>query len=197
MIAVPAPFALEVGTALLDRAIAYTRGTLALVTPEAFSRPTPCAAWDLGDLLQHMNDSMAALHEAVVDQRVALQPVPGESPVPTVALLQRRACDVLGAWSGLHHDAVVVVGGQPLPSSVVALTGSLEVAVHGWDVGRACGAWRPLPESLAADLLGALPLLVDEAHDRGTRFADPVPVSPFAGPGARLLAALGRDPGPG
>ncbi len=193
MIAVPADAALDVGPALLDRSIAYTRGALALVAPEALSRPTPCAAWDLGELLTHMEDSLAAVHEAVVDREVALQPVPGESEVPLVALLQRRACDVLGAWARLRQDALVSIGGAPLPASVIALTGSLEIAVHGWDVARSCGARRPLPDQLAAELLHALPLLVADA-DRGSRFADPVPVFPLAPAGARLIAALGRDP---
>ena len=52
--------ALVGGVAVLERAVAYTLGSLAMVTPEALWRPTPCRHWDLYDLLEHLHDSMAA-----------------------------------------------------------------------------------------------------------------------------------------
>jgi hypothetical protein len=40
---------------------------------------------------------------------------------------------------------------------MVAVTGALEVTVHGWDLWVACGARRPVPPGLAAVLLLAAP----------------------------------------
>jgi uncharacterized protein (TIGR03086 family) len=175
--------------ALLERAIGYTRGSLALVTPERLSRPTPCADWDLAALLAHMNDSMLALHDAVVGQRVAMRPAlerPGFAEAAVDALCA-HACSLLGAWSRLEIDAPVAIGGHSLPSRLVALTGALEITVHGWDVSVACDGNRPIPPALAAELL------FDPA-DRGLRFKEVVEV-PYTAPlGERLLAFTGRDP---
>ena len=71
--------------------------------------------------------------------------------------------------------------------------GALEIAVHGWDVARACGEDRPIPAELAEQLLDLLPVLVTDA-DRVERFAAPIAVPPSAGPGDQLVARLGRRP---
>ncbi len=80
-----------------------------------------------------------------------------------------------------------------LGAGLVAATGALEVAVHGWDVARACRADRPVPAALADELLVLGSLLVG-ADDRPTRFADPVLLSGPASASDRLVALLGRRP---
>lgn len=211
--------------ALLERAISYTLGNLREVTPDALRRPTPCREWDLRALLEHMNDSLAALQEASDLGHVALGPVrgsggaasgaaragPGTGPAADlVAALRARACRLLGAWAGaaLHVAAddvlrdcageagrdMVSVGGLPAPIGLVAAAGAVEIAVHGWDVGQACGHRRPVPAQLAAEMLDVVPRIVTDA-DRPARFAEPVPVPAGASPGDRLVACLGRRPG--
>jgi len=85
------------------------------------------------------------------------------------------------------------IGPGDLPAGIVCGTGALEIAVHGWDLARACGHHRPVPPALAADLLEVAELLVVDA-DRPDRFAPPVAWPAPAGPGERLLAFLGRYP---
>jgi hypothetical protein len=75
----------------------------------------------------------------------------------------------------------------------VTSTGALEVAIHGWDVARSCGHRRPIPRSLAEEMLELSPLFITDA-DRPVRFAAPVDVPPLAGPADRLVAFLGRHP---
>ncbi|MDF2090975.1 TIGR03086 family metal-binding protein [Knoellia sp. 3-2P3] len=184
------------GTELLERALAFTRGTLALVTPDHLERPTPCSAWRLRDLLGHMEDSLVALHDAAAEGSVTLAPwppgAPGDEPA-VVASLRHHGCALLGAWARLEHDQPVAVGGRPLPASTVAVVGALEVAVHGWDVARSCGRTWSLPEGLARELLRHVDALVG-AEDRGVRFADPVQLPPGRPPSDRLLALTGRAP---
>ena len=71
--------------------------------------------------------------------------------------------------------------------------GAVEVVVHGWGVGRACGQDRPIPSGLAEDLLPLVPLSVGNA-DRPARFGPVVTASPLAPAGDQLVAFLGRDP---
>jgi uncharacterized protein (TIGR03086 family) len=188
------------GPALLERAVGYTRTSLQLVTPVALDASTPCAEWDLLTLLRHMDDSLAAFTDAAEIGYVDLVPVrTGETRAEAGRLvlgrLRRRACALLAAWARHPGTGTVAVSDRVLGSDLLAAAGALEVAVHGWDVARACGADRPPPPGLALALLDAVPLLVADA-DRPRRFADPVDVPVDARPGDRLLAALGRSPFP-
>jgi uncharacterized protein (TIGR03086 family) len=191
----PVP-ALLAGPALLERAIGYTRTCLQLVASADLDAPTPCAGWDLLTLLRHMDDSLAAFTDAAEIGYVDLLPVRTGETADVAALLiverlKRRACAALGAWAQHPGLGAVSVSDRPLRSDLLAAAGSLEIAVHGWDVARACGVDRPLPASLALELLDVVPFLVSDA-DRPRRFAEPVDVPLHARPGTRLLAALGR-----
>jgi uncharacterized protein (TIGR03083 family) len=216
------PAALIGGSALLERAIGYTLGSLQLVTRQAMSQPTPCRGWDLRALLGHMNDSLLALTEAIDLGRVDVDlpvgggnqavdfafdqadpvdgnpivglPVAGGLTVGLVASLRDQACQLLGGLAATRCGRPIAVAGYELTRSIVTSTGAIEVAVHGWDVARACGRDRPIPPSLAEELLELCPLFVSDA-DRPNRFAAPADVPPLAGPGDRLLAFLGRHPG--
>jgi uncharacterized protein (TIGR03086 family) len=100
---------------------------------------------------------------------------------------------MMGAWAGTGHPWRVSVADRDLPAQVVAATGALEIAVHGWDVARACGRDRPLPAGLAAELLPLSELFIPD-RDRPTRFAPRVDLVGPARAGERLLAVTGRDP---
>jgi uncharacterized protein (TIGR03086 family) len=193
--AVPAPAPVP-ELALLERAIGYTRCALVASLPVDPAVPTPCSEWDLGDLLTHMLDSLHALDEAGRLGQVGPYAVPPPIPRPAtteplVMGLQESACDLLAGWSAGGGEALVDIVGSPLRAGLVAAAGALEVAVHGWDVGRAVRIDHPLPDALAEDLLTYLPLLVTPA-DRPHRFAAPLPVRDGAPAPERLLALLGR-----
>lgn len=183
------------GIALLERAINYTLGCLPLVTPAALSRPTPCADWDLRTLLTHLEDSLDALSEAVDAGVVHLDGVQSDPAVDPVASVRNSATRLLGALAGARDQLEISIGGCPLTTGIVASTGAVEVAVHGWDIARACGVDRPIPAVLAEEMLDLSALLVSAA-DRPVRFAAPVDVPPPADPGDRLVGFLGRRPHP-
>lgn len=182
------------GTMLLERAMTYTLGSLALVTDAVLERPTPCADWDVHLLLIHMNESLAALCDAADTGWVDLVPDRNE-PIAAglAAAVRARACRLLGAWFAPGRPALISVGDRPLPSAIVASAGAIEIAVHGWDLALACGQHRPLASSLAEELLDLATLMVTDA-DRPERFSRPVPVDARVSPTERLIAYLGRDP---
>jgi uncharacterized protein (TIGR03086 family) len=186
------------GFALLERAMAYTLGSLQLVTPEVMAAPTPCATWTLRALLLHMNDSLQTLHEAIACGHVDLAAHPaadyGDPVGDPVGTLRNRACGMIGAWATDRGPTHITIADSGMPAGLVAATGAVEVAVHGWDVARACGTTRPLPPPLAAELLPFVQLIVDDT-DRPHRFAAPEDVRPKATASDHLLAHLGRQPG--
>ena len=233
-------------TGLLAGALRYALSVCALVKPAELASPTPCAEWDIRELLWHLGESVADLeaglrtgslddawpafpavappprpvasfpgggHEprpqaplpgygeaspagplGVLRDRAAPFPGDGEaSPAGPLAALRERAAELLCAcYGGGPPERFVVVGGLPLPAGIVACTGAVEIAVHGWDVSAALGRGGSIPAGLAARLLALCPLL---ATSREGLFAAAVPVSPEASPGDRLLGYLGRDPG--
>jgi len=180
------------GAALLERAVGYTRASLQLVASTPPDAPTPCARWDLLALLRHMDDSLAAFTDAADIGYVDLAPVRGEADVAgLVGGLKARACALLAAWAHHPGSGDVSVSDRELRSDLLAAAGSLEIAVHGWDVAQACGVDHPLPAALALELLDVVPLFVGD-EDRPGRFAEPVDVPIHSRPSTRLLAALGR-----
>jgi uncharacterized protein (TIGR03086 family) len=191
--------ALTSGFALLERAMGYTLGGLTLVGPGEMANRTPCVSWDLRALLLHMNHSLLTLHQAVaaghLDLDASADPGAdyGDPAVDPVASLRNRACRMIGAWAGPSRPAEITIADRRMAAGLVAATGAVEVAVHGWDVARACGEDRKIPVALAEELYELCRLLVDD-DDRPQRFAAQVTVPVTAGAGDHLLALLGRRP---
>lgn len=173
---------------LLERAIGYTRGTLATITHDDLDRPTPCDRWRLGQLLDHMADSLDAFTEAsggLVPVRVI--PVSGTR----VDVLKEKACALLGAWSSPAAETVWLDDAR-LDAAVLLSAGALEIVLHGWDVGQATGAGVPLPEGLADELVPIARDLLTDA-DRRVRFG-PALLPEDGSASAELLAFSGRQP---
>ena len=178
--------------AVLDSAVTWTHSCLQLARTSSLSLPTPCVGWDLGQLLVHMDESLVAIAEAAELGQVSVDPQP--PPRDSGQLVDRivqRACRTRAAWQERITSAPVGVGDLALGRDTVALVGALEIAVHGWDVARATGQARRLPEDLAARLYDVA-LAVVTPDERGRRFAPAVPVPTSAPMSTRLLAHLGR-----
>jgi uncharacterized protein (TIGR03086 family) len=193
----PAPAAWPAEDArLLELSISYALGVVAAITPALLSRPTPCREWDLRMLLRHACESLAAFGEGIEAGRVGLDPAAedGDLAADPARAFRDRAGQLLDAWTSPgHQHHVIEIAGCPLAASVMAGVAALEVAVHGWDISRACGQRQPIPRALATDLLAIAPVLVPRAG-RHPLFAAPVTVQATAGPSDQLAAFLGRAP---
>jgi uncharacterized protein (TIGR03086 family) len=184
--------------ALLRPAIGYALAVADAITPGLLSRPTPCRGWDLRTLLRHVNESLAALHEAAGAGRISAWPAAEEPAADLAATFRDRARRLADAFAALRACAdgggrVVIIADRSTTLRAVAGLGAIEVAVHGWDISRACGPGRPIPAPLAERLLTIAPALVD-GPGRDPLFAPPVTPAPDTGPSDRLAAFLGRDP---
>jgi uncharacterized protein (TIGR03086 family) len=189
------------GLELLDSAVSYAVDSAALGAAQLLPCPTPCLGWDLATLLDHVSDSIGMLHQAVtagcatVTASVAPPGYPWPGPGP-VARLRGQAGRLLDACAAARPaERRVAIWDRELTASVVAVTGAIEIAVHGWDISVACGARRPVPPGLAAVLLPIAPLLITPGTRPGL-FADPVQLPGPASPGDQLVAFLGRQPRP-
>lgn len=181
------------GRELLEAAVSYALAGAAMATPPLLARPTPCPGWDLGTLLDHLEDSADVLRQAISTAGKA-PPHPGRGADP-VARLRGQTARLLAACAVARPDGrLVAIGDRELTASMVAVTGAIEITVHGWDIFAACGAIRPVPPGLATALLSAAALLVTPRTRPGL-FAAPVRLpSPACPPGDQLIAFLGRRP---
>jgi len=184
-------------TELLAGAISYMLRLCAPIGAAEMTLPTPCPDWDLGRLLGHLCESMTDLETALRTGRLDLAGPVGHAGGDPVETLRERAARLLCAsycYGG--PERFVAVGGLPVPAGLVACTGAVEIAVHGWDVSaaraRAGVPATPIPDGLATPMLRLGPLLV---AGRDGLFAVPVEVPAQASPGDRLVGYLGRNPG--
>lgn len=184
------------GLALLESAVGYALAAASGGPPD-LRHPTPCQGWDLETLLDHLSDSIGVLHAAISAGDAGAAPPGRVGPdLDPVARLRGRAAGLLGACAAVDpSERRVAICDRELTVSMVALTGAIEVAVHGWDVSVACGTRRPVPLGLAAILLPVAPLLVTPGMRPGL-FAGPVRLTGPACPGDQLVAFLGRQPRP-
>jgi uncharacterized protein (TIGR03086 family) len=188
---------------LLAGAISYMLGVCAPLGASEMTLPTPCPDWDLATLLGHLCHSMADLETALRTGRLDLdlEEPAGLARGELVEAVRDGAARLLCAGYGYGGpECFVAVGGLPMPAGLVACTGAVEIAVHGWDVSAArarAGCYGgnsqiPIPAALATRMLRLGPLLV---AGREGLFAVPVEIPAQASPGDRLVSYLGRNPG--
>ncbi|HEU5333657.1 MAG TPA: maleylpyruvate isomerase N-terminal domain-containing protein [Actinocrinis sp.] len=110
-----------------------------------------------------------------------------------VACLRAQAARLLGVGAAGAGRGPVRIADSALDPRIVLGIGAVEIAVHGWDICRACGVRRPIPPALAVELAGVCALVVT-ADTRYPAFAAPVAVPNRSCPSDHLVAFLGRDP---
>ncbi|HEX2286934.1 MAG TPA: TIGR03086 family metal-binding protein [Mycobacterium sp.] len=176
------------------------------VKPADLAKPTPCAGWNLGDLLAHMtvqhhgfaaaargNGAKADVWDpATVADAVAADPA-GAYAAAADDVLDAFACDgVLEASFALHEFGPEAT----FPGAMAIGMHFIDYVVHGWDVAATMGATFELPN----DVIGAvlpLALAVPDGEIRATEgspFQPAVAINGEASDMDRILAHLGRSP---
>ncbi|MFI7546620.1 TIGR03086 family metal-binding protein [Actinoplanes sp. NPDC049599] len=173
-------------------AVRATIPVVARVVPSDLSLPTPCAEWDLGQLLAHMTEQ----HEAFAAAATGAERAPGAHPGPEYAQAAEAVIAAFAEPGVLERDILLPEFPHPIPGRLAVGFHLVDFVVHGWDVARALGIAYRLP----ADVLAvALPIAEAVPDDEarlapGSPFGPRVP-DPGADPLDRILALLGRDPG--
>jgi uncharacterized protein (TIGR03086 family) len=187
----------------LGPAVRRLADLVANVKDDALDRPTPCPAYSLGDLIEHVGGLALAFTAAGRKERNAYNEMNGSGDASRLGAdwRERIAGDLaaLGqawaepeAWAGMTR-----IAGDDSPAGVVGLVLADELAVHGWDVARATGqAYACEPEILEA-ALRFLQMFASPDAPAGPEVAfgparillDEAPLLD------RVVAMAGRDPG--
>jgi uncharacterized protein (TIGR03086 family) len=177
---------------------------VARVTDDELGQPTPCPAYTLGDLIDHVG-GLALAFTAAANKDIGSTDV-NRAPSGDAsrlgqdwrARIPRRLGALAQAWRepGAWTGTTRIAGGDA-PAAMVGLTAADELVVHGWDVARATG------QPYACE-----PELLDAARSFLVQFASPdAPAGPEVAfgpsrqlPGGaplldRVVALAGRYPG--
>ncbi|MEV0352469.1 TIGR03086 family metal-binding protein [Nonomuraea sp. NPDC050680] len=187
------------GWDVLDAAHQALRQAVAGVPAGGWGFPTPCAKWNVTQVLQH-----AAGDQVGFAAFLTGEPGPAENPFePTgeltedprayaEAAMERSA----RAWAGVDKNAEQVPVPVP-PNTMAPALGAgacaLDAAVHAWDIAVATGQSSPLTPELARELLPVAKAIVEPLRQWGA-YAAVVPAEPGDGEVAELLRYLGRNP---
>ncbi len=176
---------------------------VARVRDDELTGPTPCPAYTLGDLIEHVG-GLALAFRAAAEKDIASPYVNG-TPSGDASRLQadwreRISADLAAlarawakpdAWTGMTRIAQ-----QDAPAEMVGVTVADELVVHGWDVARATGQ----PYSAEPELLGAAQTFLgffaspDAPAGPEVPFGPSRPVADDSAPLDRVVALAGRDP---
>lgn len=177
------------------------------VTRDDLDRPTPCAGWNLLDLLAHMTAqhhgfAAAARGRGASEAVWAIDGVVDAVAADPGGAYAAAAADVLDAFAA---DGVLEASfslpdfgpGAAFPGEIAIGFHFVDYVVHGWDVARSLGAPFALPDDVVAAVLP----LVFVIPDGDYRTTDGAPFGPavVAPDGVtdldRILSHLGRVPG--
>jgi uncharacterized protein (TIGR03086 family) len=175
------------------------------IRDDQLTNRTPCPAYTLGDLVDHVDGLSLAFTWAATKAPAIADSQP---PAPDASRLQPGWRERIGdqletlaeawqepeAWSGMTR-----AGGVDLPGEVAGLVALNEVVVHAWDVARASGQeYHADPASLQVSMAflqeSAKP---GQEHTREGIFGPVVPCAPDAPLLDRVAGLSGRDPGLG
>jgi uncharacterized protein (TIGR03086 family) len=176
---------------------------VAQVTDDELGKPTPCPAYTLGDLIDHVGGlALAFTAAANKDRSEYVEQQPSGDAVRLGEDWRARIPRDLGAlaqawrepraWTGMTR-----IAGGDTPAEMAGLIAADELVVHGWDVARATGQ----PYACEPELLDAAQSFLSQFASPDAPAGPDVPFGPsrqMPGDAPRLdrvIALAGRDPG--
>jgi uncharacterized protein (TIGR03086 family) len=170
---------------------------------DALGAPTPCPAYTVGDLIDHIGGVALAFTMAATKDTVGMpdQAAAGDASRLEPGFRDRIAADLAAlstawrdpsAWTGTTK-----AGPFEMPGEVAAMVAIDEVVVHGWDLAVATGQRFAADDATLEAARAFLAMFSGPGTEeqRGDAFGPVVPVPADAPLLDQVLAMSGRDPG--
>ncbi|WP_331770187.1 TIGR03086 family metal-binding protein (plasmid) [Embleya sp. NBC_00888] len=177
---------------LLRHASREAVAVIGAITDEELRLPTPCADYQVRDLLNHL------YHVVVNFQALAARESADFSTTPDFLVGEWRAgfeaetTRLVAAWAAPGAEEGMS-GGMGLPARIVGCMALLDLTVHAWDLARATGREYTPPPRVIPALRELVDTMAVTAREMKV-FAEPVPTAENASPFDDLLSRTGRDP---
>lgn len=182
----------------LSSAFDSTMSVLRKVEPHDLVKPTPCASWNVRDLINHIV-SAGRWWAAMVSGDASLEAPEAEDYTAGdfVVAYEESIRVTLGAFGaeGATERMVTAPFGE-FPGAVLATFAATDQFTHGWDLARALGQDTDLAPDLAVALLGLTEVTITDAMrgpDTEALFGPKREAPDGACAADRLAAYLGRE----
>ena len=171
------------------------------VPDDLLDRPTPCPAYSLGDLLEHVGGlAVAFTHAADKTAGAAGSQAPAgdasrlggdwRTRIPRDLAALAEAWRDPDAWTGMTQ-----AGGVDLPGEEAGLVALDELVVHAWDVARASGQPYECDQPTLEAVHGFVAQFPADGEGRPEELFGPaVDVAEDAPLLDRVIGLTGRDP---
>lgn len=172
------------------------------VGTEQLQAPTPCPAYTLGDLVDHISGLSLAFTAAARKERndATMRAPSGDCSRLTPRFrsqIMGQLAELAEAWKDPEAwTGMTMVGGLELPGEIAGVVALDELVIHGWDVARATGQ----PYTCDAELLEVVQGFVEQSaapgmeEQRAGLFGPAVDVPGDAPLLHRIVGMTGRDP---
>ena len=178
----------------LEQAIASTRVVLAGVSKEQLDDETPCAAWKVSDLINHIVGGQYFFESCAKGD----VPAGGDTDFSSgdfVSAFDEGSQRCLAAFrvEGVMETMLTLPFGQ-MPGSAFVGIAATDTFTHGWDLARATGQSTDLDPALAGQLLAGAKQFIQPAFRSpdGAVFGPEQSAPDGASNADQLAAFLGR-----
>jgi len=159
------------------------------LTPDQLDAPTPCAAFSVRGVMEHMIAG-ATLFTAAFRGEAPPDAFPDGNPTVEFPKAMAALRDAIGSDGALERTIDAPFG--RVPGEVFARFVAMDGLVHGWDIATATGQAYDPPAALVEEIDGFARQAIADGMRDGDTFAAAVEPPPDATPMERLAAFTGR-----
>lgn len=182
-------------TESLARAMEVTTQVLAGVTPAQLDHPTPCASWDVRQLINHVVGGSFMFATSTAGAEPGLEASADHASGDFVAAYNEGTRQAIAAFSkpGVLEETLHLPFGD-FPGAAWLNIATMDTFTHAWDLAKATGQDADLDPELADQLLASAKASIPDSFrgDEGAAFGAERDAGPDATSADRLAAFLGR-----
>jgi len=182
----------RIGT--LESMLDKTGDVVLAVDPDQHDLPTPCADFDVAELLEHVALWIQVFDSAVNNKELGFNPNDHRIAADWHRIFVEATKSIISGLNDLGIDRQMTMTSAPMPGEFILNMLLMEYVGHSWDLARACGIDPPHDEPEAAAALEAATSIVLPEHRGSPMFAQVFDVAPDTPAIERFVAFLGRDP---
>ena len=164
--------------------------------------PTPCTAYTVGDIAEHIAGLTRAFTAAARKEGISASQSPPQGDASRLAPGWRDRvvadlAELADAWQDPSaYDGQTQAGGVDLSGAEAGIVALNELVVHGWDLARGTGQSYDVDDAAVSACVEFGELFSGPGTEemRGDAFGPVVEVPADATPLDRLVGLMGRDP---